>query len=233
MKTTKNKFRSGIGLVELCTTMLISTILVLCVGILLVGGQRAWNETLNSSQKKVKQDAQLVMIRFGSVGRRANRLAFEIYEIEGNIFTPVEPETSEEEVISGDAVEFRLWDSEIICNPEFNEEIDEENEELLEPSCTGTAYVLFYLDNDELMVDYGPYPPGGVPDGGGSKRTPTRTEVLAENVTTDPQIGAFSTTVIGQTRNGCIRINITLTDPNDGETIKVLTSTLLRNQWPR
>jgi len=59
------------------------------------------------------------------------------------------------------------------------------------------------------------------------------TTVLAENVTTDPDTDAFSHTVLNGKGQGAVRINITLTDPADGETIKVMTATLMRNMWPR
>jgi hypothetical protein len=32
---------------------------------------------------------------------------------------------------------------------------------------------------------------------------------------------------------GAVRINVTLTDPADEQTLKVMTATLMRNLWPR
>jgi len=122
-------------------------------------------------------------------------------------------------------VEFRYWDVELDS---------EDSHQLMDVTKTATAYALFYLDDDKLKVDYGPYPPGAVPEGGGSKNSSDiMTTTLAENVTTDPNIGAFSHTTLNGVGRGCVRINITLTDPEDGENIRVMTATMLRNIWPR
>ena len=66
-----------------------------------------------------------------------------------------------------------------------------------------------------------------------AKTPPTTTTVLAENVSTDPGIGAFSHTTLNGVGEGSVRINITLTDPEDNESIKVMTATFMRNIWPR
>lgn len=226
MQSESRKFHSGITLVELVVTMLIASILVLVVGVLVVSGQRGWNKIYNSAHKQIKQDSQAVMIRFGSMGRRANRLGYTIYDITGSTFTPAVPQTSDpKEVVFGDAVEFKYWDVELDS---------EDTHKLMDVTKMGTAYALFYLDADQLKVDYGPYPPGAVPDGGGNRNTTdVTTTVLAENVSADPNTGAFSHTTLNGVGMGCVRINITLTDPEDGETVKVMTATLMRNIWPR
>lgn len=220
------KTRVGLTIIELVITMAISTMLISVVGILLVSGQRAWNRTYNSAHKQIKEDAQDVMITFSSIGRKSNRIDYTIYDITGSTFTPAVQQTSDpEEVISGDAVEFRYWDVELDS---------EDSHQLMDVTKTATAYALFYLDDDKLKVDYGPYPPGAVPEGGGSKNSSDiMTTTLAENVTTDPNIGVFSHTTLNGVGQGCVRINITLTDPEDGESIRVMTATMLRNIWPR
>lgn len=220
------KFDSGITLVELVVTMLIASMLVLVVGVLVVNGQRGWNKIYNSAHKQIKQDSQAVMIRFGSMGRKANRLGYTIYDVAGSAFTPAVPQTSDpKEVVFGDAVEFRYWDVELDS---------EDTHKLMDVTNTGTAYALFYLDADQLKVDYGSYPPGAVPDGGEDRNTTdVTTTVLAENVSADPNTGAFSHTTLNGVGMGCVRINITLTDPEDGDSIRVMTATLMRNIWPR
>lgn len=229
MRFESGKFRSGFTLVELITTMVISLILVLVVGVLLVSGQRAWQQTYNSAHKQIKQDAQAVMVEFGSMGRKANRihrLGYEIYNINGSIFAPSEPQGTElQEVVSGDAVEFRYWDVELDPEDTYG---------LMDVTKIATAYALFYLDGDLLKVDYGPYPPGAVPAGGGARNTTgVITTSLAENVSADPNTGAFSHTTLSGVGRGCVRINVTLTDPEDDDSIKVMTATLMRNIWPR
>jgi type II secretory pathway pseudopilin PulG len=229
MRNRKCKFRSGLTLVELVIAMTINLLVVFAAGALLVGGNRAWQRTYNSANKKLKQDALATISAFGSVGRKANRLGYIIYKIENGGYVPALPVTTDpEEVVSGDAVEFRYWDVEL-------DKADSHS--LLDVTKTATAYAFFYLDDGQLKVDYGQYPPGAVPDGGGSKNSAgVITKVLlAENVSVDKDsgLGAFSHTVIGGTGQGCVRINIILTDPEDNESIRVATATLMRNIWPR
>ncbi len=226
MCSKNGKSRSGVTLLELVITMAVSAFLALGVGALLVAGNRAWLRGYNSAHRQTKQNAEAVMLTFGSVGRMSNRLNYIIYNINSGTFTPAVPQTpNPQEVVSGDAVEFRYWDVEF--------DVDDSHQ-LLNVEKTATAYALFYLDGDRLKVDYGSYPPGAIPLGGGSRNTSdVTTTVLAENVSTDPGIGAFSHTTLNGVGQGCVRINITLTDPETADSIKVMTATLLRNIWPR
>ena len=229
MRNRRYKFRSGLTLIELVVAMTINLMVVLAIGALLVGGNRAWQHTYNSANKKLKQDALATTMAFGSMGRKANRLNYTIYKGDGSNFTPALPQTKDpQEVVSGDAVEFRYWDVEL-------DKADSSS--LMDVNKTATAYAFFYLDGDQLKVDYGSYPPGAVPEGGGSKNTSSiKTEVLlAEHVSVDKSstAGAFSHTIVGGTGQGSVRINIVLTDPTDNEAIRVMTATLMRNIWPR
>ncbi len=228
MQDKRYKFRSGFTLTELTITMAINLIIVLALGILFVNGNRVWQRAFNSAHKTINEDALAVTVAFGSTGRKANRLHYIIYERNGDTFTPAEPQTSDpEEVVSGDAVEFRYWDVEL-------DETDSHN--LMDSTKIATAYALFYLQGDTLKVDYGPYPPGAIPDDGGARNTSgVTTRVLAENVSVDEtyQAGAFSHTTLNGVGKGSVRINVTLTDPNDNESIRVVTATLMRNIWPR
>jgi hypothetical protein len=224
----KYRFCSGITLVEISLAMVLNSMIVLAIGVLLIGGNRGWHNIYDSANKKIKQDAMVTTLTFGSVGRKANRLSYRIYKSNGDAFLPALPQTSDpQEVVSGDAVEFRYWDVALDETDSYN---------LMDTNKEATAYALFYIDKDELKVDYGPYPPGGVPEGGGARNTTgVTTDVLAENVSIDEdsEVGAFSHTVVSGVGQGCVRININLTDPDTDETIKVVTSTLMRNMWPR
>jgi len=83
-------------------------------------------------------------------------------------------------------------------------------------------------------IDYGPYPPGAAPEEGGRRNAAgVKTRVLAENVSTKTKNRAFSHTTINGVGQGTVRINITLTDPADAETVQVMMATLMRNIWPR
>ena len=232
------RFLTGFSMVELVVTIIVTVVLIPVVGVLLIGGHRAWSTTYLSAHKKIKQDAQTVTLTFGSIGRTANRnsmrqhenpisdFGYAIYNINGSSFTKVIHQgTGALEIVSGEAVEFRYW----------NVELDpDDSQGLMDNTKIATAYALFYIDGDKLMLDRGPYPPGAVPVDGGSKNTNgVITSTLAENVSFDPDIGAFSYTVLNNTKRGAVRIHITLTDPVDGESIKVMTTTLLRNDWPR
>jgi hypothetical protein len=221
-----HKFRSGITVVELAIAMAISLILVLAMGSLIVSGHRTWQRAYDSAHKEIKQDADAVTVAFSSIGRKANRLGYIIYNINGSTFTPAVPHTSNpQEVVSGSAVEFRYWDVELDKT---------DSHKVMDVTKIATAFALFYLKDNELRVDYGPYPPGAVPAGGGNKNTSNiTTTVLARNVSTEPGIGAFSHTTLNGVGQGSVRINIILTDPSDGESIKVMTAALMRNIWPR
>lgn len=145
----RHRFRSGVILTELVITTAISLVLVSAIGVLLISGNRTWQQTYDSAHKQIKQDAQAVTVTFGSMGRKSNRLGYIIYNINinGNTFTPAVPTTSNpEEVVSGDAVEFRYWDVKL-------DETD--SHDLIDVQKTATAYALFYLEGNQLKVDYG------------------------------------------------------------------------------
>ena len=196
------------------------------MGILLATGHRAWQQTYDSAHKQIKEDAHVVAVAFGSVGRKANRLDYKLYNVIDSTFTPAVPQTSEpEEVVFGDAVEFRYWDVELDTG---------DTHDLMDITKTATAYILFYIDAGQLKLDYGPYPPGAVPAGGGPRNTSNVTTiVLAENVSAANPDGAFNHVTLNGVGRGCVRINIVLTDPEDGDSSRVMTAAVMRNIWPR
>ena len=228
MRNQRCKFRSGLTLIELVIAMSINLLIVLAAGALLVGGNRAWQNTYNSANKKLKQDALATITAFGSAGRRANRMNYTIYKNEDGTYVPAQPiGTDPEEVVSGDAVEFRYWDVRLD---------EKDSHQLMDVTKTATAYAFFYLEGKQFKVDYGPYLPGAVPENGGRKNTTgITTVVLTENVSTKDidDNGIFSHTTLNQTGHGSVRLNITLKDPENEKTVQVMTSTLMRNIWPR
>jgi len=222
--------RRGVTLIEVVITSTLSLTLTLAVGVLLVGGNRAWVRTFNLADSKARQDALALTVAFGSVGRKANRLGYTIYHLDGDRLIPARPKTNNpEEIVSGDAVEFIYWDVPLDKT---------DSHDVMSVTKTGTAYALFYLDGSMLKVDYGPYPPGAVSDrtkGGRRNTTGVRTHILAENVSVDPdaEVKAFSHTTINGVGQGSVRINVIITDPQTKQRIKVATATLMRNIWPR
>lgn len=224
----KYKFGSGVTMIEIILAMALNSMIALAVGVLIISGNRGWLNIYDSANSKIRQDAIVTSLTFGTIGRKANRLSYQIYKYGGGSFLPALPQTTDpEEVVSGGAVEFRYWDVALDEEDSYN---------LMDTTKKATAYALFYIDGDKLKVDYGPYLPGGVPEGGGPRNTTgVATEILAENVSIDEdtEAGAFSHTVVGGVGQGSVRINIILTDPETGKTEKIMTSTLMRNIWPR
>lgn len=204
----------------------VSFIIIMAVGMLLNSGNRAWTKTYASVHSRTNEEAQVVRAAFASLGRRANRGSYVLYQIDQGIFTPLwaDPSVSES-VVFGDAVEFRYWDVELNAADTHN---------VMDTERIATAYALFYLENERLKVDYGPYPPGAAPAQGGPKNTTgVTTIVLADNVTADPETGPFSHTASGGVGRGAVRLKVTLTDPDTGETKTVMAAALMRNIWPR
>jgi prepilin-type N-terminal cleavage/methylation domain-containing protein len=228
VKGGRRKSQPGFTLIELIIAMALNLVVVLAAGTLLVNGNRAWQNTLDLVNGEVQQDALAVSTAFGNIGRKSNRVDYTIYDISGTTFTPALPKTSDpKEVVSGNALEFRYWDVELDKT---------DSHSLMDVTKTATAYALFYLDGDKLKVDYGPCPPGGVPDGGGIRNTSgVVTTTLANHVSVDPSTGAgaFSHTTVSGVGQGSVRIDIVITDPATKKSTKVITSTLLRNIWPR
>ncbi|MBL7152511.1 MAG: hypothetical protein ISS79_02250 [Phycisphaerae bacterium] len=204
----------------------VTAVLVLVIGILFLTGNRAWQRSYAAANSRIKQDATGISLAFGSIGRRSSRLDYVLYNTTGDTLRPALPKTTNpEEVVWGDAIEFRYWDVPL-------DESDSHN--LLDVTKTGTAYALFYLDDTQLKVDYGPYPPGAAPKGGGPRNTAgVTTQVLAENVSTENEGGAFSHTTLNGIGQGSVRIDVILTDPGGDEVINLTTATLLRSIWPR
>jgi Tfp pilus assembly protein PilE len=230
MKHNNRKFYSGLTLIELVVAMSISLMLVLVVGALIVSQTQAWQQTYNKAHSQIQEDSLMLATAFGKMGRMANRNNYVIYGIAGTTFTPVVSATPNvDTVVSGDAVEFRYWDVPLDST---------DSHQLMDVTKTATAYALFYLSNGQIKVDYGPYNwatnVGAIPTGGGTRNTAgINTLVLANNVTADPNIKIFSHTTVSGQGYGCVRMNANLTDPSSGDKIKVMTSVLMRNMWPR
>ena len=228
MRNTGYKSACGFTLVELVIAMAINLTLVLAVGIVFISGNKAWQRTFDSAHSNVEEDAQAITIAFGNIGRKANRINYKLYTKNGNNYRPATSlNPSTEQIVYGDAVEFRYWDV------GFDQT---DSHSLLDFTKTATAYAFFYLDGRQLKVDYGPYPPGAIPENGGGKNTTDiTTVVLTKNVSTEDidDNGIFSHTTSNQTGHGSVRLNITLTDPENEKSVQVITSTLMRNIWPR
>lgn len=221
MNNAVSRFRNaerGFTMIELTTAIVLAIIPILAVSVLLVNGQNAWTDIYQSTTDRVHADSQAVLIAFGQTGRKSNRLSYALYNVNGNTFSLAAPLTTHpQEVVTGDAVEFRYWD------------VSRPDKSLLDTSRSATAYALFYLEGKTLKVDRGSYPPAAVSGGSRRATNDVKTEVLAENVTRLK----FSHTTFSGVGQGAVRIDLELTNPDDGKTVSLKTSTLMRNIWPR
>ena len=226
MRRQRSTLYSGTAMVELIIAGSVALILISSVGLLLDGGSRAWQHTYDSVYSETKDDARTITAAFGHVARKSNRASYVLYDVSQGVFTPALPDDSQSQcVVWGDAVEFRYWDVEL-------DESDSHG--IMDTDIIATAYALFYIESGQFKVDYGPYPPGAVPNGGGQRHTTgVTTVVLADNVTADAAIEPFSHTTQAGVGLGCVRLNVIVTDPNSSETTRIMTAALLRNIWPR
>jgi hypothetical protein len=216
----------GIVMTELVVSSAMAVILIAAAAVLLDGSNRTWLQTYESVHGHTNQDGHVIVSAFGSIGRRSNRASYSLYRISQGVFTPAVPDQAHpDSVVSGDAVEFRYWDVPLDASDSHG---------LMDAAKPATAYALFYLDGHQLKVDYGPYPPGAVPSGGGARNTAgVTTMVLADNVSADSLCAPFSHNTVAAKGQGSVRLDVILTNPQTGGTTKVVTAALMRNIWPR
>ncbi len=211
--------RTGLTLIEMIAAIGIASIVMLSAALLVQSGYKGFNQTYNNANCESRLGALDTMTALGAIGRKSNRLNYRVYEVTGNSFEQVLPSADPEEILTGQAVEFRYWSS-----PELDSD-------LMDPATTATAYALFYLDNGKLKIDYGPYPPGGI-NSSGYRITgdDVITTILAENVTSVE----FSHTAKNMTGDGrgCVRMKLVIADPEDDTPKTTIAATLMRNSWP-
>lgn len=203
----KRRLAGGVTLVEVVMTAAISMIPISAIAVLLIGGQRSWRTSYNSANRQIEINGQAAAAIFGRVGRKSDYDDCEIYRIT----------KSTRELICGEMVEFRYWGNK---RTRFVSRSGQSNE----GSGAGpTEYARFYLDEDDeddkkLKVDYGSYPHG-------ARRRPARSVSIADNVTAVE----FSRVRFNKIGHGSVKMNLTLTDPDDGKTITITAATLMRN----
>jgi hypothetical protein len=218
MRNSKSKNTHGFTLVELAVAMSAALIVVLVVGTLLVSGQRSWAHAYNYTNAKPQLGALGSTITFGTFGRKSNKMDYKVYKITGEKFMQAVPVANPEEVVIGEAVEFHYWD-------------DDLSAAYMKTNIKGTAYALFYLDGDKLMLDTGPYPPGGI-DAAGHRieGDNVNTVTIAENVT-DLEFSHTTRNMEGDGK-GCVRMSMTLGGADGNTPTTVTAATLMRNTWP-
>ncbi len=205
-------------MIELVLAMATSGVVLMAAAILILGGQQCWSRTYNRNNSTMQVETISATAAFTAFGRRANKNNYTLYNQVNNTFVKVTPQSLPDEVLFGNAVEFRYWEQEL-------------SGEIMNAAITATDYVMFYLHQNELRADYGPFPPGAV-DTSGNRLTgdDVRTVTLVHNVT---QL-RFSHTAQNMAGDGlgCVKMELTAQDPATGEQKIVLAATLLRNVWP-
>ena len=201
------------------TTIIAAFIVMLAVAMLLYSGQRSWSQIYARSNSESQVGSMNAMVALGAFGRKSNKMNYNLYELVANRYVRVLPASQPEEVVIGDAVEFRYWDTPL-------------TDALVDIDTTATAYAFFYLDNGNLKIDYGPYPPGAI-DGAGNKMTgdDVTTVTLIRNIT-DAEFSHTTRNMAGDGK-GCVRMKLTVTDSVTGTSKTILAATLMRNTWPQ
>ena len=216
MKNLKNKsrrFRKGISLIELVVAIGISVIPISTVAILLVSSLNSINKTYTIANRRIENDGQDATVVFGKIGRKSIPETCTISSLTGR---PRASSVSASTVISGSSIMFGYNTIDISTIDTSKIKINRSSRNNVKPSSLGAMeYAFFYLNRQEnkLKVDY---------SNGGSV---TKTVVLADNV----MDVRFSRTIMNNTQQGCVRMEMTLKDPVDGKLFTVMASTLLRS----
>jgi type II secretory pathway pseudopilin PulG len=211
--------RHGFTLIELVIAVAASMIVLLISGVLLESGQKSWARAFRYANSETQLEAMTATITLGQLGRQSNKLDYKLYNLNGSQFISVALPEEPGQVIEGKAVEFHYWAD------------DELDSDIMDTSITGNTYALFYLNGNKLLLNTGPYPPGGVDADGDLFSGPeVTTNTIAENVVSLK----FSHTTLNLDGKGkgCVRLEMTLRDPEDHSLTTVTAATLMRNVWP-
>jgi hypothetical protein len=113
-------------------------IVVFALSVLLIGGQRSWERSYKSANRRTEIDGQAAATIFGRMGRKSDYDSCEISHIT----------QSTASMKRGERVEFRYWGN--------------KRTRTARPMAGPTEYAKFYLDKDtkQLKIDYGSYPSG-------------------------------------------------------------------------
>lgn len=218
------KNQKAYTLIELVIAMAISSILVLASVMLLLGNNRAFNLVYASVNDPIQQDSRVITAAFGAMARKADRNDYHIYQIKQDTFIEAQPRSGES-IAAGQAVEFRYWSQPFY---ELSGGMD-----TMDINDTGTHYVLFYLQDEQLYVDYGRVIAGIGAIQNGKRRTDgVLTSPLTDHVDTSRKTEIFSHEKVGGAGNSCVCLDVTLVN-DQGRTVEIKTAALLRIGWPK
>ena len=164
-------------------------------------------QTYNTSNATATLDSIGTISTFTSFGRKSNKNDYYVYKVAGTgsnkTYTRVVPVSQPDEILTGLAVEFRYWSTNLTAA-------------MLASTSVADRYAFFYVDDsNQLDVDFGTStggPTGGAINAAGHRVTGNgiTTVILAHNVTSV----AFSHTAkdIAGDGEGCVRMKLVVKD---------------------
>jgi len=220
--------RNGFTLIEVMTATVLSCIVMLSVAMLVQSGYQSWNRTYNTSNATATLDSIGTISTFTSFGRKSNKNDYYVYKVAGTgsnkTYTRVVPVSQPDEILTGQAVEFRYWSTNLTAA-------------MLASTSVADRYAFFYVDDSkQLDVDFGTStggPTGGAINAFKQRVTGTgiSTVTLAKHVTSVEFSHTKKTPAGGGW--GCVRMNLTINDPADKKSKTVIAATYIRNVWPQ
>jgi hypothetical protein len=216
--------RKGYTLIEIIIAMAAGFIVMLTVALLVQSGHISWRKSYDVANCNSRLDSLSAITAFSSFGRKANKNDYYVYSVSGSTFTRVTPNSDPEENLTGQAVEFRFWSTDL-------------EEGMLTPTSVADAYALFYLDGTQLKLDISDPVHGGVGppaiDGAGHRNNGggLSTVTLANHVSNLSFIHTGKN-MIGDGK-GCVRMKLIINDPIDNQLKTFLAATYIRNVWPQ
>lgn len=205
------KSAKGIALMELVVAIVISIIPISLAGILLVSGQQNWNQTYKIANSVRAVEAHAATLLLGKIGRRSDRNSSSIFL--GKAAPALSTSPSGNTLLCGDSILFKYWTDQSLQKKRKNQNVS-----LFAP----TEYAYFYLDGNQLKVDYGFLKTDGSPN------KARNTVVIANNVTSVQ----FSRSVVNNVKMPTVRMKLTLKEDMqdvDSKIFTVSTATLMRN----
>ncbi len=215
--------KNGFTLIEIIVALAAGCIVMLTVAMLIQSGYKSWKSTYDVANAGSYLDSIATTTSFGTISRKSNKKDYYVYSVTGSTFTRVTPVSDPEENLTGQAVEFRHWSSDL-------------DDDMLTPTSFADRYALFYLDGGQLKLDLGTStggPTGGAINASGNRVTGggVNTLTLADHVTS---VSFTHTTknLVGDGK-GCVRMLVQINDPADNKIKTIIAATYIRNVWPQ
>jgi prepilin-type N-terminal cleavage/methylation domain-containing protein len=217
--------RNGFTVIELMTAITLGCIVMIPVAMLVQSGQKSWNSSYNTANCQSQLDSIGSITSFCSFGRESNKKDYYVYSTAGSgsstTYTKVTPVANPEEILTGQAVEFRYWSTGLTAA-------------MLSPTSVTDSYAFFYVDSNQLKVDFFTSTNGTIAKAIDTAKhritAGVNTVILASNVTSV----AFTHTTKDMAGDGygSVCMKLIINSPADGQSKTFLAATCLRNVWP-